>query len=96
MPKKVSSMYDEPKYSGYYVWRTIFPSNQTNIHFYLGSNFHVVSYPVDKEDQPSGSRKSKNKQNESWKQQGSIHNLLSEILSNILKLSFNFRKLWRV
>ena len=84
--KKVSSMYDEPKYSGYYVWRTIFPSNQTNIHFYLGSNFHVVSYPVDKERSSLvAAVKSKNKQNESWKQQGSVHNLLSEIPSNILK-----------
>ena len=84
--KNVSSMYDEPKYSGYYVWRTIFPSNQTNIHFYLGSNFHVVSYPVDKERSSLvAAVKSKNKQNESWKQQGSIHNLLSEIPSNILK-----------
>ena len=84
--KKVSSMYDEPKYSGYYVWRTIFPSNQTNIHFYLGSNFHVVSYPVDKERSSLvAAVKSKNKQNESWKRQGSIHNLLSEIPSNILK-----------
>ena len=84
--KKVSSMFDEPKYSGYYVWRTIFPSNQTNIHFYLGSNFHVVSYPVDKERSSLvAAVKSKNKQNESWKQQGSIHNLLSEIPSNILK-----------
>ena len=84
--KKVSSMYDEPKYSGYYVWRTIFPSNQTNIHFYLGSNFHVVSYPVDKQRSSLvAAVKSKNKQNESWKQQGSIHNLLSEIPSNILK-----------
>ena len=84
--KKVSSMHDEPKYSGYYVWRTIFPSNQTNIHFYLGSNFHVVSYPVDKERSSLvAAVKSKNKQNESWKQQGSIHNLLSEIPSNILK-----------
>ncbi len=84
--KKVSSMYDEPKYSGYYVWRTIFPSNQTNIHFYLGSDFHVVSYPVDKERSSLvAAVKSKNKQNESWKQQGSIHNLLSEIPSNILK-----------
>ena len=62
--KKVSSMYDEPKYSGYYVWRTIFPSNQTNIHFYLGSNFHVVSYPVDKERSSLvAAVKSKNKQN---------------------------------
>jgi len=83
--KKVSSMFDEPKYSGYYVWRTIFPSNQTNIHFYLGSNFHVVTYPVDKKRSSLvAAVKSKNKQNESWKQQGSIHNLLSEIPSNIL------------
>ena len=80
----VSSKFNEPKYSGYYVWRTIFPSKQTNIHFHLGSNFHVVTYPVDKKRVSLvASIKSRNKQNESWKQEGSIQNLLSEIPQSI-------------
>ena len=80
----VSSKFNEPKYSGYYVWRTIFPSKQTNIHFHLGSNFHVVTYPVDKKRVSLvASIKSRNKQSESWKQEGSIQNLLSEIPQSI-------------
>ena len=80
----VSSKFNEPKYSGYYVWRTIFPSKQTNIHFHLGSNFHVVTYPVDKKRVSLvASIKSRNKQSESWKQEGSIQNLLLEIPQSI-------------
>ena len=84
--KKVSFKFNEPKYSGYYVWRTIFPSNQTNIHFHLGSNFHVVSYPVDSQRSSLvAAIKSNNQLNESWKQKGSIQNLISEIPASILK-----------
>ena len=45
--KKESAINSNPKYSGYSVWRAIFESKQTSINFHLGSNFHVVSYPVD-------------------------------------------------
>ena len=84
--KKVSAKFNEPKYSGYYVWRTIFPSDQTNIHFHLGSNFHVVAYPVDSERSSLvAAIKSNNQSNESWKQKGSIQNLISEIPTSILK-----------
>ena len=84
--KKVSFKFNEPKYSGYYVWRTIFPSDQTNIHFHLGSNFHVVSYPVDSQRSSLvAAIKSNNQLNESWKQKGSIQNLISEIPASILK-----------
>ena len=84
--KKVSSKFNEPRYSGYYVWRTIFPSDQTNIHFHLGSNFHVVSYPVDSQRSSLvAAIKSNNQLNESWKQKGSIQNLISEIPASILK-----------
>ena len=84
--KKVSFKFNEPKYSGYYVWRTIFPSDQTNIHFHLGSNFHVVSYPVDSQRSSLvAAIKSNNQLNESWKQKGSIQNLTSEIPASILK-----------
>ena len=84
--KKASFKFNEPKYSGYYVWRTIFPSDQTNIHFHLGSNFHVVSYPVDSQrSNLVAAIKSNNQLNESWKQKGSIQNLISEIPASILK-----------
>ena len=80
----VLSEFNEPKYSGYYVWRTIFTSKQTNIHFHLGSNFHVVTYPVDnKRVSLVAAIKSRNKQNESWKQEGSIQNLFLEIPRSI-------------
>ena len=84
--KKASFKFNEPKYSGYYVWRTIFPSDQTNIHFHLGSNFHVVSYPVDSQRSSLvAAIKTNNQLNESWKQKGSIQNLISEIPASILK-----------
>lgn len=84
--KKVSAKFNDPKYSGYYVWRTIFPSDQANIHFYLGSNFHVVAYPVDSERSSLvAAVKSSNHSNESWKQKGSIQNLISEIPAPILE-----------
>ena len=84
--KKVSFKFNEPKYSGYYVWRTLFPSDQTNIHFHLGSNFHVVSYPVDSQRSSLvAAIKSNNQLNESWKQKGSIQNLISEIPASILR-----------
>ena len=84
--KKVSAKFNDPKYSGYYVWRTIFPSDQANIHFHLGSNFHVVSYPVDSERSSLvAAVKSSNHSNESWKQKGSIQNLISEIPAPILE-----------
>ena len=84
--KKVSAKFNDPKYSGYYVWRTIFPSDQANIHFHLGSNFHVVVYPVDSERSSLvAAVKSSNQSNESWKQKGSIQNLISEIPASILE-----------
>ena len=84
--KKASFKFNEPKYSGYYVWRTIFPSDQTNIYFHLGSNFHVVSYPVDcHRSSLVAAIKSNNQLNESWKQKGSIQNLISEIPASILR-----------
>ena len=84
--KKVSAKFNDPKYSGYYVWRTIFPSDQDNIHFHLGSNFHVVAYPVDSERSSLvAAVKSSNQSNESWKQKGSIQNLISEIPAAILE-----------
>ena len=38
-----------PKYSGYSAWRGIGKSNLQKIHFALGPDSHIVSYPVNKE-----------------------------------------------
>ena len=76
----LSTSYDNPKYSGYYVWRTIFESNQENIHFHLGANFHVVTYPIDKNRVSFvAAIKNKNKFKESWKEEGTIDDLLTEV-----------------
>ena len=80
----LSTSYDKPKYSGYYVWRTIFESDQENIHFHLGANFHVVTYPIDKKRiSLVAAIKSKNKEIESWKQEGTLEDLLTEVPHSI-------------
>ena len=80
----LSTSYDKPKYSGYYVWRTIFESDQENIHFHLGANFHVVTYPIDKKRiSLVAAIKSKNKEMESWKQEGTLEDLLAEVPHSI-------------
>ena len=67
-----------------YVWRTIFESDQENIHFYLGANFHVVTYPIDKKRiSLVAAIKSKNKEIESWKQEGTLEDLLTEVPHSI-------------
>ena len=38
----LSTLHDIPKYSGYYVWRTIFESDQENIHFHLAQIFMLL------------------------------------------------------
>jgi salicylate hydroxylase len=39
----------DPKYSGYSAWRGIGKSNLQKIHFALGPDSHIVSYPINKE-----------------------------------------------
>ena len=43
--KKIDSNKD-PLYSGYCVWRAIVEKKQENIITYLGTNHHIVSYPI--------------------------------------------------
>ena len=74
-----------PKYSGYSVWRAIFESKQTSINFHLGSNFHVVSYPVDSNRVSFvAALKTDNKFKESWKEKGTIDDLLDEVPPRII------------
>jgi len=85
--KKLSTSNSKPEYSGYSVWRTIMPSHQKKINFHLGSNFHVVSYPVDQNKiSLIAAIKDKNKFNESWKEKGSLEDLFSTIPSSIIDM----------
>ena len=75
-----SAINSNPKYSGYSVWRVIFESKQTSINFHLGPNFHVVSYPVDSNRVSFvAALKNDNKFKESWKEKGTIDDLLDEV-----------------
>ena len=76
----------KPQFSGYSVWRAIFPHKQNEINFYLGPNFHVVTYPIDrKRISFIAAIKSKNEHIESWKEKGTLSELLSEIEFDIQK-----------
>jgi len=80
-----SAIYSNPKYSGYSVWRAIFESKQTSINFHLGPNFHVVSYPVDSNRVSFvAALKNDNKFKESWKEKGTIDDLLDEVPLRII------------
>ena len=82
----ISSLNAKTKYSGYSVWRSIFKSKQDSINFHLGSDFHVVSYPVG-ENKVSliAAVKDNDKIVESWKERGSLDDLLREVPSSIIK-----------
>ena len=83
--KKESAINSNPKYSGYSVWRVIFESKQTSINFHLGPNFHVVSYPVDRNRVSFvAALKNDNKFKESWKEKGTIDDLLDEVPPRII------------
>ena len=43
--EKIDSNKD-PLYSGYSVWRAIVDKKQENIKTYLGTDHHIVSYPI--------------------------------------------------
>ncbi|RZO27916.1 MAG: hypothetical protein EVA93_02180 [SAR86 cluster bacterium] len=89
----LSTSFVKPIYSGYYIWRTIFEYDQENIHFHLGSNFHVVTYPIDKKRiSLVAAIKSKNKEIESWKQEGDLDDLLTEVPHSILNRYQSIKK----
>ena len=81
-----SSLNTKTKYSGYSVWRSIFESNQDSINFHFGADFHVVSYPVD-ENKVSliAAVKDPKKIDESWKEKGSLDDLLKEVPLSIIQ-----------
>ena len=72
--------HQDPKYSGYSAWRGIGKSNLQKIHFALGPDSHIVSYPINKEGDVSfvAVRKEDYQFKESWKEEGSILDLLDD------------------
>ena len=61
-------------------------NSNNEINFYLGSNFHIVTYPIDrKRISFIAAVKSKNEYIESWKEKGTLSELSSEIEFDILK-----------
>ena len=70
----------DPKYSGYSAWRGIGKSNLKKIHFALGPDSHIVSYPINKEGDVSfvAVRKEDYQFKESWKEEGSLSDLLND------------------
>ena len=76
----------KPTYSGYSVWRAILDKEQAEIRFHLGSNFHVVTYPISN-NQTSfvAAIKTDKEEKDSWKQRGSIKDLESDLPIEIIQ-----------
>jgi len=70
----------DPKYSGYSAWRGIGKSNLQKIHFALGPDSHIVSYPINKDGDVSfvAVKKEDYQFRESWKEEGSVSDLLDD------------------
>ena len=70
----------KPKYSGYSAWRGIGKSALKKINFALGPGGHVVSYPINNDGDVSfvAVRKEDFQFKESWKELGSLSNLLQD------------------
>jgi len=70
----------DPKYSGYSAWRGIGKSSLQRIHFALGPDSHIVSYPINKNGDVSfvAVKKENYQFQESWKEKGSVKDLLDD------------------
>ena len=76
----------QPLYSGYSVWRAILDKEQAEIRFHLGSNFHVVTYPISNNKTSFvAAIKTDKEQKDSWKQKGSIKDLESDLPIEIIQ-----------
>ena len=70
----------KPKYSGYSAWRGVGKSELQSVHFALGPNSHIVSYPLNNDGDVSfvGVLKESNEFDESWRTEGSYKDLLDD------------------
>ena len=76
----------KPTYSGYSVWRAILDKEQAEIRFHLGSNFHVVTYPISNNQMSFvAAIKTDKEEKDSWKQKGSIKELESDLPIEIIQ-----------
>ena len=67
------------------MWRSILDQNQEDINFYLGPNFHVVTYPISKTKTSFVAAVKKNTKNdESWYAKGTYEDLKEVIPEDIL------------
>ena len=68
------------KYSGYSAWRGVGKSQLKSVHFALGPNSHIVSYPLNNDGDVSfvGVLKESNEFDESWRAEGSYKDLLDD------------------
>ena len=72
-------------YSGYSVWRSIINQKQNDIEFYLGSNFHAVTYPIDDTKTSFVAALKKLEPNkESWRAKGTFNDLQLDLPRYIL------------
>ena len=80
--KKIDSNKD-PLYSGYSVWRAIVDKKQENIKTYLGTNHHIVSYPItnSKVSFVAAVKTSGNYQ-ESWRTAGTFEELRNDLCNS--------------
>ncbi|MDB9984849.1 FAD-dependent monooxygenase [Gammaproteobacteria bacterium] len=71
---------EQPAYSGYSVWRGILEENQSENHIHLGSNFHIVTYPIDNTRTSFvAAVKNSKKTEESWKTKGTYEGLCNDL-----------------
>ena len=76
----------QPIYSGYSVWRAILNKEQSEIRFHLGSNFHVVTYPISNNKTSFvAAIKTNKEEKDSWKQKGSSKDLESDLPIEIIQ-----------
>ena len=76
----------QPVYSGYSVWRAILNKEQSEIRFHLGSNFHVVTYPISNNKTSFvAAIKTNKEEKDSWKEKGSSKDLESDLPIEIIQ-----------
>jgi salicylate hydroxylase len=80
----------DPVYSGYSVWRAIINKKQENIRTYLGSNHHIVTYPISASQISFvAAIKTDKKYKESWRIAGTLNELKEDLaLSDTNHFSF--------
>jgi len=72
---------DSPKFTGYTAWRGIGTSDSKRINIYLGPRSHIVCYPINNSLETSfiGVIKNNYKNNESWREEGTHDQLITDL-----------------